>query len=369
MRRYLNMLKISSTHLLPRRPEVRLAPPAKQAPVGHTPWRDRFELTTEQRRQDSVLAKLSHRKNADGTLGIAEGGHRPAIGQLNRRLAAAGFDPQEQSAVFTAGTQKALQRFQRSSQLPVTGRLDPATWKKLSHSIIDSSAQAAPRQQRFEHSSAVKRTEKLLAKAGFHTGAVDGFYSAKTQRAVRALEKTTGRHVDGALGEGDLAALKRLVSPFSKPPDDYRRLAFRGHLANGRTIAMTTQAEAWAAARGVPKQWPLFQGSYHSGTGASGGTHDGGGALDVNTAGKSPRQIRVMVEALRRAGFAAWHRPEPTWADDHLHAIAIGDRDLSSSARSQVREYFAGGDGLVGSAPDPHSAIGRPIPKWAKRFA
>jgi hypothetical protein len=75
-----------------------------------------------------------------------------------------------------------------------------------------------------------------------------------------------------------------------------------------------------------------------------------------------------MVEALRRAGFAAWHRAAPAWSTDHIHAIAIGDRTLAPLARSQVREYFAGGDGLSGSAPDPHSGIGRPIPEWARKF-
>jgi hypothetical protein len=114
----------------------------------------------------------------------------------------------------------------------------------------------------------------------------------------------------------------------------------------------------------------MYQGSFHSGTSASAGTHDGGGAIDFKTTaiGMSDKQIRTMVEALRRAGFAAWRRAAPAWSPDHIHAIAIGDRDLSSEARAQVREYFAGGDGLSGSAPDPHSAIGRPIPAWAKRF-
>ena len=156
---------------------------------------------------------------------------------------------------------------------------------------------------------------------------------------------------------------------FPEPKPNYKHIAFREKIANGRTIEMVNQAEAWAKKRGVPAGWALYQGSYHPGTDDSAGTHDGGGALDFKTIGKSDRQIRLMVEGLRRAGFAAWHRAAPAWDPDHIHAVAIGDRDLAPVARDQVSEYFAGGDGLKGSVPDPHSAIGRPIPAWAKKFA
>lgn len=331
----------------------------------HAPWRDRFALTPEQKRQDTVLATLSARKNPDGSVGLGEGGARPAIHMLQRRLLAAGFNPGPIDGVFDARTRGALENFQRASKLDVTGRLDPATWRRLSGRIIDTSNPTAPLQRLDERSSAVLATEKLLKKAGFATGAVDGLFSKQTEAAVKAFEKKTGRTVDGRIGAGDLAALQRLATPFPEPKADYRHLSWRGVVANGRTIELVNQAEAWANRHGVKPGWPLFQGSYHGGVGASAGTHDGGGALDFNTEGRSAREIHVMVEALRRAGFAAWHRP---WSDDHIHAIAIGDRDLSSEARAQVTEYFRGGDGLIGSAPDPHRDIGRPIPAWAKRF-
>lgn len=353
-----------------------LAPAGQQvlaqesAALRHAPLRDRFELSPEMKRADTVLAELSRRQNTDGTVGIGEGAQRPAIEQLQRRLKAAGFDPKHLDGVFDERTRGALEAFQRASGVTVSGRLDGATWSKLKKTIIDSAVPTAPAQSLHERSGEVKTSERLLQKAGFNPGALDGLYSKQTERAVRALEQKTNRRVDGKLGTGDLAALRKLLRPsFTEPRPDYRRLAFRGHVANGRTIEMVKQAEAWAKKKGVPTDWPLFQGSYHSGTVISAGTHDGGGALDINTAGKSDRQIRLMVEGLRRAGFAAWHRAEPAWDDDHLHVIAIGDRDLSSGARAQVSEYFAGGDGLTGSAPDPHSAIGRPIPAWARKFA
>lgn len=338
--------------------------------LRHAAYRGRFALSAEMKRANQVLAGLSRRTNQDGTQGLTEGASRPAVVQLQRRLRAAGFDPRHVDGVFDERTRGALEAFQRASGVTVTGRLDAPTWKLLSKSIIDSAAPAAPVQKRLEKSAAVLKSERLLEKAGFATGPVDGLYSAQTQKAVRAFERQTHRRVDGGLGARNLAALRKLAStPFPEPKADYRHLPFRGVTLNGRTIEMVNQAERWAKQHGVPGGWPLFQGSYHSGTSASAGTHDGGGALDMNTAGLSAKQIRTVVEAMRRAGFAAWHRAAPAWADDHIHAIAIGDRDLSSGARSQVREYFAGGDGLTGSAPDPHPAIGRPIPAWAKKFS
>ena len=59
-----------------------------------------------------------------------------------------------------------------------------------------------------------------------------------------------------------------------------------------------------------------------------------------------------MVRALRLAGFAAWYRgPDSVFAGSvpHIHAIAVGDPELSAAARRQVdgREgYMRGFDGL-----------------------
>ena len=332
--------------------------------LQHAPWRGRRELTAQQHQFDGVLAELAKQ----GTLG--EGARRPAIGQLQLRLRAAGFDPQRTDGVFDERTRGALEAFQKASGVEATGVLDTATWRKLSRTIIDSGEAAAPVQKLGEKSGAVMRTEKLLQKAGFDPGELDGRYSLQTARAVRAFERQTHRPVNGEVGERDLAGLKTLAAnPFREPPSDYHRIAWRGHTVNVRTAEMVRQAEAWAQKHGVAPGWPIFQGSYNTTVDNSANTHAGGGAIDFNTEGRSPRTIHIMVEALRRAGFAAWHRPPGSVApEDHIHVIAIGDREMSSAARVQVREYFAGGDGLKGSAPDPHRDIGRPLPEWAKKF-
>lgn len=92
----------------------------------------------------------------------------------------------------------------------------------------------------------------------------------------------------------------------------------------------------------------IVQGSYHPGVSTSAGTHDGGGVVDL-----APADHAAKVRELRRIGFAAWFRPEiPGLWGPHIHAVLIGNRKLSTSARAQVSEYLAGFDGLAGNGRD-----------------
>lgn len=135
-----------------------------------------------------------------------------------------------------------------------------------------------------------------------------------------------------------------------------RRLYYRGRTLNQRTINMIKAAE-----ERLGYSLYIMQGSYNAGgVSASAGTHDGGGAVDF-AATSNPREV---VLALRKVGFAAWYRraSQGPWGD-HIHAIAIGDPDLSSGARNQVRAYFNGRNGLAGNGYDDGPRL-RPIPVW-----
>ena len=97
----------------------------------------------------------------------------------------------------------------------------------------------------------------------------------------------------------------------------------------------------------------LSQGSYTTGVSQSAGTHSGGGALDVRVRDLTQAQIDKVVWALRKTGFAAWHRL-PSQGDwpEHIHAIAIGDKELSAAAAAQVVAYKNGRNGLANNGPD-----------------
>jgi len=104
----------------------------------------------------------------------------------------------------------------------------------------------------------------------------------------------------------------------------------------------------------------VVQGSYNAGgVSQSAGTHDGGGALDLSVFGLGDLpQKKWHVKQGRLAGFAAYYRPTiPGLWNEHIHAIALADPEMSSGAASQCVEYRAGGDALKGSAPDPDPRV------------
>jgi tetratricopeptide (TPR) repeat protein len=157
-----------------------------------------------------------------------------------------------------------------------------------------------------------------------------------------------------------------------QPPEDYTQQQLGYATFNRRTLAMLDQAQR--TYDGLRPEGPVHfrqlitQGSYNAGeVAASFGTHDAGGAVDI--AVRSPvdwsvmeDEIPYMIEALRVAGFAAWLRDTGSlYANSpiHIHAIAVGDAELSDAARLQIdgeRGYLRGYNGL------PEDYAPQPIP-------
>jgi hypothetical protein len=117
---------------------------------------------------------------------------------------------------------------------------------------------------------------------------------------------------------------------------------------DGKTVDWLTKMALIDTAGRLGYDLTVVQGSYTSGVSASGGTHDGGGVVDL-AANDHARKVRE----LRRTGFAAWYRPaRPGVWSAHVHAVLIGNLRLSPEARDQVAEYLAGYDGLAGEGRD-----------------
>lgn len=126
------------------------------------------------------------------------------------------------------------------------------------------------------------------------------------------------------------------------------RTIWRGKRLDKRTVAMLIEAEKLAKLTFV-----LSQGSYNTGVVASAGTHDGGGAVDINIQSMTSAERRTVVLSLRRVGFAAWLRnPNQGNWPYHVHGIAIGDQDLSRGAAFQVAEYRRKRNGLANRGAD-----------------
>jgi hypothetical protein len=127
------------------------------------------------------------------------------------------------------------------------------------------------------------------------------------------------------------------------------RIVWRGFQLNRRTAAMVEAAE-----KIYRSKFAILQGSYNKGGVAeSAGTHDGGGAIDIDVRTKSAAQRVAVVKAMRQVGFAAWLRTpaQGNWPY-HVHAIAVGDKDLSRGAAHQVAEYHRKRNGLANRGAD-----------------
>jgi hypothetical protein len=167
------------------------------------------------------------------------------------------------------------------------------------------------------------------------------------------------------------------ATPFGfcqKPFEDYTRVTVNGEPANRRTVLMLDTAVKLYGGPGDLKR--VVQGSYTDALEASFGTHAGGGSVDIsirNPANPSEYlfdEVEAMASALRQAGFAAWYRePNELYEDSapHIHAIAVGDRELSVAAQEQLtgpHGYFRGMDGLPRSSPHPDRFGGPVICPW-----
>lgn len=144
-----------------------------------------------------------------------------------------------------------------------------------------------------------------------------------------------------------------------RPPDDMSILEVNGEKLNRRTFAMLQHAaQLYGGVIDITGE-AITQGSYTNSVALSFGTHAGGGAVDLSVIDTSTGnwvvlhdEIEPLIYALRVAGFAAWYRDYGVLSPDspiHIHAIAIGDPDLSPSAEDQLTGefgYFRGFDGL-----------------------
>jgi hypothetical protein len=158
-----------------------------------------------------------------------------------------------------------------------------------------------------------------------------------------------------------------------QPLDNYERISINGHQLNRRTYEMLEYAaQLYGGAIDITSS-AITQGSYTSAVEASFGTHAGGGAVDLSVMAPGTftileEDIEPLIRALRLAGFAAWYRDFNQLYDGspvHIHAIAIGDRELSLAAREQLagpHGYFWGYDGLPTDGGTPtRDAHGGPI--------
>lgn len=222
-------------------------------------------------------------------------------------------------------------------------------------------------QPTLEGDDAVELVQQALADESFDV-TVDGWFGGETAEAYGGWQAQlgySGLAANGIPGLSSLTALGENRFEVEEPIVVGGLTTFSGRTVNERTKDMLLEAETI-----LGFDIALTQGSYNAGgVGASAGTHDGGGAVDVSVSSLSTTQRWKTVKAMRTVGFAAWLRTpsQGNWPY-HIHAIAVGDTDLSISARNQVADYYVGKNGLASHAADNTPADYQVPFTWWERY-
>ncbi len=235
----------------------------------------------------------------------------------------------------------------------------------LMHVVIQSQVEPSQGNQPAFGDEYTRNVQRALSAQGISASA-DGWFGNGTRSAYRTWQHRLGYSGLDASGTPGPTSLTRLGQNRFVVGGRYSvgsRVSFRGVTVNQRTRAMVYGAE-----RILGYQLSFSQGSYHSGTQASAGTHDGGGALDVALSNWSMTKVWQTVKALRQVGFAAWYRPPTSDWGRHIHAMAIGDYDISAGiGNDQIGDYLVGKDGLSGHRPDNTPTAYRAPFTWWER--
>jgi len=122
----------------------------------------------------------------------------------------------------------------------------------------------------------------------------------------------------------------------------------RAMVVNRRTKEMLEVVEHYSGLDMV-----ITQGSYNTAVSQSGGTHDGGGVVDLRVTAWTETQRNRALSWLRSTGFISWYRtPDQGDWPYHIHIVAKGDAELSPAAKNQVTAAAAGRNGLKSNLYD-----------------
>lgn len=149
-----------------------------------------------------------------------------------------------------------------------------------------------------------------------------------------------------------------------QPPDDYTRVQINDYTLNTRTYRMLQHAALLYGGEIDVAGAAIIQGSYSTNHLDSLAAHLGGGAVDISVSRPNSNyvlytEIEPLIRALRTVGFAAWLREDDETGSGsgiHIHAIAIGDSELSPAAQEQLTGpagYLRGNDGLPVTSGNP----------------
>jgi N-acetylmuramoyl-L-alanine amidase len=144
-------------------------------------------------------------------LPLRNGDTGPAVRDLHRRMAAAGFAHTGDPDCFDDQTEKLLREFQASRKLVDDGICARQTWAAL----VDADYRLGDRmiylRSPMTRGDDVTDLQQRLGSLGFDAGWLDGIFGPDTERAVRDFQHNQGINADGVVGRETVAAFERLA--------------------------------------------------------------------------------------------------------------------------------------------------------------
>jgi len=135
-----------------------------------------------------------------------------AVQAVQDKLRQAGVYSGHIDGVWGVDSQAALEQFQQSHQLQVTGQLNQATAATLGldpNTLVMAQAPAAPAPPPPDQlrPSSVQAIQSRLRSAGFYNGPVDGVWGQGTQVAIVQFQQARGLQPNGQLNPATITAL------------------------------------------------------------------------------------------------------------------------------------------------------------------
>lgn len=111
---------------------------------------------------------------------------------------------------FSSKTRAAVEAFQRSRGLPLTGEVDRTTWDRLEEANWTLGDRLLYESSPLLRGDDVADLQVRLAQLGFNPGRIDGIFGPILTRALREFQENSGLEVTGVLTRTTLHELTRL---------------------------------------------------------------------------------------------------------------------------------------------------------------
>ena len=145
---------------------------------------------------------------------------RAYVREIQRALAARGYDPGGVDGAEGPRTRAAVRAYQKDAGLPQTGR--------ASRELLDRLKFSGPARTR---AASTVEVQGLLAARGYYAGAVDGVPGPATRAAVRRFQQDSGLPRTGRADRETIDRLRPAAARLPSTAEVQRLLAARGYYA------------------------------------------------------------------------------------------------------------------------------------------